>query len=378
LQEREPELYKRLDEITQTPLDKCWQLWGVDDVDGLCVEIGAEAYYEYLPIFLEILKEGKWRTRVLHVRPWLCENLARRVRRSGALEDYDATGKRRNAGPKFDKRNGALTAYTTRPFVEFEVLSKKGDRISPDEAIDGRIARKALQTAGGQFEDEDGHRIGSTPADRDSLRFLGTRMLAERCEASRCAQMVDALKHERQLFDKVLAKTIIAQRALARRLGLDQDEAEVVAVISLLWAVGPRMYLNFLDETNRKRIRNAWDRFDRRVKKPQFRTTLRDEARNQRNWSVAEQLPKRAPAPPKLGSRGAYGIPAELALRWHGRIDRATGLLLPRVKDTAPDGANNDGSRTVELACDLDIQQRALYRSSASKKPRPRAKLYSE
>lgn len=378
LQEREPELYKRLDEMSQTQLERCWQLWGVDGIDGLCVEIGAEAYYEHLPIFVEILKEGKWRTHALHVRTWLRENLARRVRRSGALEDYDATGKRRNGGPKFDMRNGALTAFATRPFVEFEVLSKNGDIISPDEEIEGRIARKVLQTAGGQFEDEDGSRIFSMPADRESRRFLGTRTLAERREAARCAQMVDALKRDRQLFDEVLAKTITDQRGLAGRLGLDQDEPEVVAVISLLWAVGPRMYLNFLDETKRKRIRNAWDRLDRRSKEPQFRRTLRNEARNRRNGSLAAQLPRRVPAQPKLGSRGAYGIPAELALRWHGRIDRAAGLLLPRVKETALDRTNEDGSRPVELGCDLNPQQQALYRSSASKKPHPKAKLYSE
>jgi hypothetical protein len=52
-------------------------------------------------------------------------------------------------------------------------------------------------------------------------------------------------------------------RALIGRLELDQDDAEVLAVITLLWVVGPRTYLNFLDETNGKRIRNAWDRFNR-------------------------------------------------------------------------------------------------------------------
>jgi hypothetical protein len=210
------------------------------------------------------------------------------------------------------------------------------------------------------------------------LRFLSGRTLAERHEASRCAEIVEALNHDRLLFDKLLAKTIADQKALSRRLGLDQDEAEVLAVTSLLWDVGPRMYLNFLDETNRKRIRNAWDRFDRQRKKPQFRRTLREEARNQRNGSVAEQLPRRAPAQPTFGSTGAYGIPAELALRWHGRLDRAAGLLLPRVKETTLDQPNEDGSWSVDLGFDLNPQRKALYRSSASKRPRQKVKLYSE
>lgn len=58
-------------------------------------------------------------------------------------------------------------------------------------------------------------------------------------------------------------------------MGLDQDEAEVLAVIELLWYVGPRMYLNFLDEANKRRIRNAWDRFDRKRKKSEWATLFR-------------------------------------------------------------------------------------------------------
>lgn len=66
LNERNPELYKRLDDLSQRPLQGNKQLW-----DEFCVEIGAEQYYEHLPILVEILREGKWRTNALHPIPWL-------------------------------------------------------------------------------------------------------------------------------------------------------------------------------------------------------------------------------------------------------------------------------------------------------------------
>jgi len=71
-----------------------------------------------------------------------------------------------------------------------------------------------------------------------------------------------------------LAVTINNQRELVKRMELDQGEAEVLAVIELLGSVGPRMYLNFLDEANKKRVRNAWDRFDRKKKNPKWATLL--------------------------------------------------------------------------------------------------------
>src|ERR1039458_3508856 len=98
LQERDPELYKRLDGMSRLPLQGNQQLW-----DEFCVEIKAGAFYEHLPILVEILQEGKWRTDALSVRTWLRENLARRVKRISAPEDYDPTGKRHAGGPKFDK-----------------------------------------------------------------------------------------------------------------------------------------------------------------------------------------------------------------------------------------------------------------------------------
>src|SRR5664280_327909 len=122
LQERDPELYKRLDKMSRLPLKGNQKLW-----DEFCIEIGAERYYEYMPILVEIMQEGKWRTDTLYPRKWLRENLAKRVKRASVPEDYGPTGKRYAGGPKFDKRNGALTAFATRPYAEFEVLSRDGE-----------------------------------------------------------------------------------------------------------------------------------------------------------------------------------------------------------------------------------------------------------
>ncbi len=271
LQERDAELYKRLDEMSRLPLQENKQVW-----DEFCIEIKAGDFYEDLPILVEILHEGKWRTDALDPKKWLRENFTRRVRRSGRREDYGPTGRRRPGGPKFDKRSGALIAFSERPFTEFEVRNWDGDTISPDEEIEGRIARKNLQTVGGWDEYVP---TFPRPADRESLLLLGRRTLAEQYEASRCAQMVDALKHDRPMFDKELATAITAQQALTERLGLDRDEAEVLAVKSLLWDAGPRMFLKFLDGANQKRIRNAWDRLDRRGKRPEFRRILQESAK---------------------------------------------------------------------------------------------------
>src|SRR5262245_60883596 len=45
LQDRDPELYARLDQMCRVPLEESWQSWGMEGVDGLCMDIGAEAYY---------------------------------------------------------------------------------------------------------------------------------------------------------------------------------------------------------------------------------------------------------------------------------------------------------------------------------------------
>src|SRR5208337_3828879 len=113
----------------------------------------------------------------------LRENLAKRVKRIIAPEDYDPTGKRRAGGPKFDKRNGALTAAATRPFTEFAGFGEDGDTIPPDEAIEGRIAKKDLLTTG----DEDSYEsVIPMPADRESLKLLGRLTQAERWESWDC------------------------------------------------------------------------------------------------------------------------------------------------------------------------------------------------
>ncbi len=161
LEKREPELYKRLDQMSRLSLEGNKKLW-----DEFCIEINAGDYYEHLPILVEILHEGKWRTNALDVRKWLRETFVRRVKRSasGAVEDYDSTGKRRPGGPKFDNRNGALTEFGTRPYAEFAVLCEDGDTVGPEEVIEGRLERKRLQTAS---EDDDYIPV-VMPADREA------------------------------------------------------------------------------------------------------------------------------------------------------------------------------------------------------------------
>ena len=188
LQERDPKLYKRLDGMARLPLQQNKQLW-----DEFFIEIKAGDFYEHLPILVEILQEGKWRTDALDVMKWLRENFVRRVTRSGTLEDYGpaVNARRRPGGPKFDKRSGALTAFAERPFIEFEVIRGNGDTISPDEAIEGKLERKRLQTAGGEDDDMPTFPM---PADRDSLQFLGRLTFAERLEAFGCEELAVALE----------------------------------------------------------------------------------------------------------------------------------------------------------------------------------------
>jgi|SRR5271165_181796 len=83
LREREPDLYGRLDKMSQLSLQEIEPLWY-----EFCIEINAEDFYEHLPIFVEILPDGKWRTDALDVRKWLRGNLAKRVKRMCGSEDY--------------------------------------------------------------------------------------------------------------------------------------------------------------------------------------------------------------------------------------------------------------------------------------------------
>jgi hypothetical protein len=237
--------------MSQLSLQEIKLLW-----DEFCVEINAEDFYEHLPTFVEIPQEGKWRTDALDVRKWLRGNLAKRVRRLCGPEDYgpsvasaDDHGRpvisetRRPSWPKFDKRNGALVAVGTQPFTELEVQDGDGESMTSEEAVDCQVGQTA--------QDEDGHINRVMLANSESLRILGHRTRAEHCEAYRREDMAVALKNDRAAFYKALTDAITAQRELVKRMELDQDEAVVLAVIQLLWSVGPRMYLNFLDGPTR-------------------------------------------------------------------------------------------------------------------------------
>src|ERR1035441_9678538 len=82
LLERDPALYKRLDQMSRLPLKGNQKSW-----DDFCAEIGAGRYYEYMPILVEIMQEGKWRTDTLDPMKWLRGNLANRVKRVSAPEE---------------------------------------------------------------------------------------------------------------------------------------------------------------------------------------------------------------------------------------------------------------------------------------------------
>lgn len=127
--------------------------------------------------------------------------------------------------------------------------------------------------------DDNGHEIIVLPADRESLKCLGRMTQAEQYAVSLSEAHAEMLEQDRPAFDELLAETMINQRGLVERIRLDQDEAEVLAVIELLLHVGPRRYLNFLDEANKKRLRNAWDRFDRKRNKPEWTTLFRQALR---------------------------------------------------------------------------------------------------
>jgi hypothetical protein len=105
LHERDPELYKRLDEMSRLSPQEIKPLW-----DEFCIEIKARDFYEHLPIFIEILQEGKWRTEALSVKTWLHGNLAKRIKRSHGVEDYgpEVNAKRRPSRRRVDRRSGAL------------------------------------------------------------------------------------------------------------------------------------------------------------------------------------------------------------------------------------------------------------------------------
>jgi hypothetical protein len=402
LQKRDPELYNRLDQMSRMSLEDNKKLW-----DEFCIEIKAGDLYEHLPILVEILHEGKWRTDALDVRKWLRGNLAKRVKRLCGPEDYgpaavsvDEQGwpvisrTRRPSWPKFDKRNGALIAVGTQPYTEFEVQDRDEDTMTSEEAVDYQ--------AGQTTQDEDGHINRVMLADRKSLRFLAGLTYAEKCEASRCAQVVDALGRDRAVFDQALANAITNQRELVERIGLDQDEAEVLAVIALLWFVGPRMYLNFLDEANKRRIRNAWDRFDRKSKKPEwatlFRQALRKSAKEtrevwaQKYWAAYDRSMDRQGWEDTILPNDDYGdtlLEEAVAAGWRSaeppsfhctcgaadhRFCTCRGVSGPIGGSWAssaggsmrPDPGNCDG--VVRLDCDLPPEAKRIYSAYEKKR----------
>jgi hypothetical protein len=269
LRNRDPETFQRLDDLSRLPLDGNRNLW-----DEFCVDIKAGDLYEHLPILVEMVQEGKWRTDALRPKEWLRAQFAGRVKRQrskvhdrSGQDDYDLAGQRRASGPRFDKRNGALVECEARPYVESEITNGKGGTVSPEEVIDGLYARRELTRA-------DGDRFVK-PADRKSLRYLKGMTLAERRETRRCEAMVFYLRAARPVFDKALADAIAHLGQVVEQMKMDQDEAEVLAVEELLWAVGPRRYLNYLEGAHHKRIRNAWDRLDRHKRNRKWAASFR-------------------------------------------------------------------------------------------------------
>jgi len=398
LEKRSPQLYKHLDELSRSPLDGNKRLW-----DEFCIEIRADHLYEHLPILVEIVQEGKWRTDSLKPKIWLLQQFVNRVGKTGNNDDYDRNGRRRAEGPKFDKRNGALISCETRPYVEFEIRGDDGETLAADEAIDGRLARAQLQNGAGGCQ--------QLLADRESLRALRGRTYAESIESDHCERLYDILQQDKPAFDIVLAEAIQEQRPLTTNLGLDPDEAEVLALAGLLWSVGPRVYLKFVDQSDRKRLRNAWYRVDRKRKNHAFKQTLRDSAqKTRREWEGREweylfgdppdrpekyyQDDRRVPPKRDLGGCDRCGAldsrlctcevggerkrkpKPEVQRQLRSELERQMGVLLPPSPSNTPEFVDE---HTVILSCDIDEKQRALYRSSA-KKPQPgqASKLSSE
>ena len=294
------------------------------------------------------------------------------------MEDYDPTGKRLPGGPKFDHRSGALSAFATRPFTEFAVLCEDGDTIDPVDVIEGQLERKRLQTVLGD-EDNNGSVM---PADRESKRFLGRRTLAEKLEALQCARMLQALQHDKPAFEEALAKAMVHQRGMALQMGLDQDEAEVAAVMSLLWDAGPRTYLNFLDRTNKRRIRNAWDRLDRRRKESGFRLKLRELARNGPRDEDPE-LVKSAATAKHDGTICEYRdmIERKERILRNQFIERfCDSLAATGVSAMTPSERSSKTHGLVDLEFDLARKERLSYVAASGKGP-PSAshrRIYSE
>ena len=300
--------------MSRLPVRENKKLW-----DEFCLDIGAGDVYEHLPILVGILQEGKWRTEALNVKKWLRGNLAKRVKRSVGEDDYDLNGKRRNFGPKFDKRSGALIKPVERPFAEFETVNEEGGTLSPEETIDYEIARRKLQTAGGQEVDDDGYVvITPAPADRDTPRILRRKTVAEWLDTGFERIL---LQRDRPAFDKLLSQTMLAQQVLVARLGWIRMKQRY-SLSSRCFTLTSR---GLISTSSRRPTETGFAMLGtvaRRRKKPEFRKILREEARKRRHGSVTEQLPQRAVSPDKsrtkLGSRGSFWNPrrGHASLAW--------------------------------------------------------------
>ena len=253
-----------------------------------------------------------------------------------------------------------MIAFGTQPYTEFEVEDGDGESMTSEEAVD----YYAAQTA----EDEDGDIIRVMPADRYTPKFLREKTWAEWFD---CAP-VFLLREDRPEFDKLLAQTISDGRVLATRMGLDQDEAEALAVTALLWSHGPRAYLNFLDGPNKKRVRNAFDRISRRLRNPEWQSSLRKalrelaiETRSRWNKKYWDDYYRRTD---RRGWRHliVHDVPPKVSL-WPackrcnhilcvcgvigGTWTSATALKPPRL----------DSSGVVTLACDIPPKEKRLH-----------------
>jgi hypothetical protein len=279
---------------------------------------------------------------------------------------------------------GSLTAFSTRPFIEFTVVHSDKDDISPEDHID--------HLALGRRDEDDG--CVWMPADRESLKFLGGRTYAEKFESQNCSRMVYALRHDRPAFNKELARAITEQRALARTLGLDSDEADLLAAMSLLWDAGPRMYLNFLEGAEKKRIRNAWDRLDRLRKQERFHRALRDIA--------LRRIPEHQGADPHAAGVSHQELCQRSTGNWlelsqssefrdkkerQARIRRnhfmqrfLDWLAATGVNAGAPTDRSQKTHGVVDLPCDLAPKERLSYLAASGKGPTSpiHRKLYSE
>ena len=145
-----------------------------------------------------------------------------------------------------------------------------------------------------------------------------------------------------------------------------------------LWDAHPRMYLNFLDEANKRRLRNAWDRFDRRRKEPDFHRTLHERA-------MGRRLERQAPNPqrrraPRAEAAILINEREEQILRNYFLQRFCDSLAATGVSAIPPSDRSRKTPGVVDLACDLAPKEKLSYVAASGKGPTSafRRKLYSE